>query len=131
MEYHYEVYMGSDAVGKVNIIKQGLYYRVLCRCIVPSDTVYRLYAITETGREKLGVLIPDGDGVLLDRKIPVKRLQEFSRFILSSRSDEDKGRFVPIYPEEPFSYIGQLENAFLEIQNGQVGVCIKDSSGAD
>ena len=32
------------------------------------------------------------------------------------------GKFVPVYPEEPFAYMSRLKGAFLEIRNGQMGI---------
>ena len=131
MEGYYEVYLGNDPAGKVQIQKQGLYYRIICRCIVPKDMVYRLYAVSNQERKNLGVVIPEGDGYILERRIPVKQLSGYTRFMLSARSEMDTGKFIPIYPEEPFSYIVQLENAFLEIQDSQLGVWVREKTGAD
>ena len=83
MEGCYEVYLGNQSAGKVQLIRQGLYYRVICRCRVPGDQVFRLYAVQGNRRENLGVVIPDGDGFSLDKKIPAKNLAgEKIRFIL-------------------------------------------------
>ena len=130
LEGFYEVYLGSNPAGKIQITKQGLYSRIVCRCIVPQDVVYRLYAAGNGKRENLGVVIPDGEGYLLERSIVSKRLEGCTQFLLSARSDREVGKFVPIYPEEPFSYIGQLENTFLEIQNGQPGIRLMENPGA-
>ena len=131
MEGSYGVYLGDTQVGKLQIIQEGLYYRLICRCQVPENMVYRLFAVTESGRENLGVVVPEGDGCVLQRKIPATRLQKGSRFLLSARGEEECGKFVPVYPEEPFSYIAQLGNAFLEVRNGQPGLCWKDKPGAE
>jgi hypothetical protein len=40
------------------------------------------------------------------------------------KHQKSEGKFIPIYPEEPFAYISRLQNAFLEIRNGQAGVVI-------
>ena len=130
MEGSYEVYLEDKAAGKLQIEKEGLYYRLTCRCVVPDDQVYRLFAATDTGRENLGVVLPDDSGYVLRRKIPAKRLKSASRFFLSVRSNESAGKFVPVYPEEPFSYITQLETAFVEVRNGQTGLRWKENPGA-
>lgn len=148
MEMEYEAYLGNRVAGKVRLRKDGLYCHILCRCELPRDTVYRLYGCTGISRENLGVLMPDGDGFLLDRRIPAKRLEGCTQFLLSDGSEitelpkaEEKpepeepmkpepGTFVPIRPEEPFGYLSHLESAFLEEQNGQIGINIQENPGA-
>lgn len=131
MEGFYEVTLNNTVAGKVQLDREGLYYKIQCRCVVPSDVVYRLQAIWDQGRENIGVVVPDGDGFALNRRIPVKNLPDGAVFQLSSSVDERKGKFVPISPEEPFSYIDQLQNAFLEIQDGTIGIRLEKESGAD
>ena len=126
----HEVYLEDRIAGKLQIEKEGLYYRLLCRCVVPDDMVYRLFAVTDKGKENLGVVVPEDGGYVLRRKIPAKRLQPGSRFLLSVRVEAAGEKFVPVYPEEPFTYITQLETAFLEIRNGQTGLCWKENPGA-
>ena len=127
MERCYEVMYGNDAIGKVQVIPQGLYCRIICRCRGTYEQVLRLFADAQGHRENLGVLIPEGDGLLLDRKIPAKRLGTGNlRFYLSSGCGCDGGHFVPICPEEPFLYISRLKTAFLESEQGKVGIRIKE-----
>ena len=131
LEGYYEVYLGNHAAGKVQILRQGLYCRVICRCRIDSDQVYRLYAVSEDSRENLGVVVPEGDGFLLDRKIPVKRLGNGKlRFVLSCGVGGLPGKFVPISPEEPFFYIDRLKTAFLQSERGKVGIRIEENPEA-
>ena len=128
MEGQFEVLLAGRPAGKVQLIRQGLYCRVVCRCVLPADGVYRLYALGDQGRENLGVVVPDGDGFLLDKKIPAKRLGEGKlQFLLSAGGAPYAGRFLPISPEEPFLYLDRLKNTFLESENGKVGIRIKES----
>ena len=39
--------------------------------------------------------------------------------------DHTGERFVPIYPEEPFSYISRLKDAYLARQGEQLGAVIR------
>lgn len=123
LEGCYEVFFGNRVAGKVQVMRQGLYYHLLCRCRIPSDQVYRLYGIGGSIRENLGVLVPEGDGFVLDKKIPVKHLgTEKLRFEVSSGLPAYSGEFVPICPEEPFLYIDRLKTAFLQTEHGKVGI---------
>ena len=126
MEGYYEVTFGNQTVGKVQVLRQGLYYRFICRCQLTGDVVCRLAVRCAGVEEKLGVVVPVEHGFGLDRKIPVKRLgQGMPEFFLSPKHEHQKGTFVPIYPEEPFAYIARLKDAFLLRQNGQLGAMIK------
>ena len=128
MEGAYEVTLGKTGVGKVQLIRQGLYCRVTCRCQVPDDQVYRLFAVMDGHRENLGVVVPDGDGCILDRKIPVKKLTAQSiSFLLSSGEGTVSGKFVPVSPEEPFLYIDRLKTAFLQSEHGKIGIRIEET----
>lgn len=121
MIQEYPVYQGKEQVGKVRLEKQGLYYRLSCRCAV-QEGMYRLTAFCRDRQENLGILIPMGDGFGLDTRLPVKRLGDGELHFRIQTNHT--GTFVPIRPEEPFSYIERLKNAFLEIKDGQKGICI-------
>ena len=118
-------------MGKVQLIRQGLYYRVICRCRCSDDQVRRLYAVWNDSRENLGVLVPEEDGFLLDRRIPAKHLgSDGLKFILSSGGHCREGMLVPVSPEEPFAYIDRLKHAFLETENGKIQIRIKENPEA-
>ena len=125
MEGNYSVHFGNKPVGKVQVIRQGLYYRFICRCQVAGDAVCRLCVICGDKQENLGVVIPVDGGFGLDTKLPVKRIGEGKmEFTLMPKHEVEAGKFVPIYPEEPFAYIEGLKEAFLVKKNGQMGIFI-------
>ena len=127
----YEVYFGKDKAGRVQVTREGLYYRFLCRCRLSGDVVCRLLVRCGQMQENLGVVVPMGDGFGLEKKVPVKHLGEGNmEFVLTPKQDRIGGKFVPIYPEEPFSYIARLKDAFLAQQNGQPGAVINTSGKA-
>lgn len=122
MIQEYPVYQGQEQIGKVRLEKQGLYYRLSCRCAV-KDGMYRLTASCGEKQENLGILLPMGDGFGLDTRLPVKRLGEGE---FHFRIQHNSARtFVPICPEEPFSYIERLKKSFLEIKDGQMGIYVE------
>ena len=123
LENCYEVHLGREAAGKVQLLRQGLYYRVICRCSIPGEQICRLFAIVGDRRENIGVMVPEGDGFVLDKQIPAKRLEgEPLRFTISSGATQCAGEFVPISPEEPFLYIDRLKTAFLSSEHGKIGI---------
>lgn len=126
MEGNYGVYFGNKLAGKVQVLRQGLYYRFICRCQLTGDVVCRLSVSCDDRRESLGVVVPMDGGFGLDTKLPVKRLGEGSmEFRLIPKHDVPEEKFVPIYPEEPFAYIARLKDAYLARKDGQVGVMLE------
>jgi len=87
--------------------------------------MYRLSVSCNGHHENLGVLVPVGDMFGLDTKLAVKRLGEGAfQFLVLPKHPQSQRQFVPIHPEEPFRYITRLQNAFLEVRDGQIGVVV-------
>ena len=126
MEGEYEIKLGNRPMGKVRVTREGLYYRFRCRCQLTGDSVCKVMAEDIS----LGILVPQGDGFVLDTKLPVKRFGEgCTDFQIQPNRPVLDGRFIPIKPEEPFAYIERLKNAYLTRQNGQLGVVIREKAG--
>lgn len=127
LEETYGVYFGNQLAGKVQVQRQGLYYRFHCRCQLTGQVVCRLYVHCGENRENLGVVVPMDGGFGLDTQLPVKRVGEGTlEFFLSPKHDPPRETFVPIYPEEPFAYLSRLKEGFLAHQNGQTGVVFRE-----
>lgn len=125
----YEVLFGNQPAGKVQVVRQGLYYRFVCRCKLSGDVVCRLCVSCGGQQENLGVVVPTGEGFGLDTRLPVKRFREGTpAFSLIPKHAMASGRFVPIVPEEPFAYIERLKTSFLVKKYGQLGIIIEDQS---
>ena len=113
-------------MGRTVIQRQGLYYRFDCRCNPKKAQVYRLM-INQGGRQmSLGIPAPSSDGYWLVSKKPIKEFtSETPEFRLAPKLQTVN--FIPIYPDEPFSYLDRLHNAYMEIRNGVTGVVISAS----
>ena len=73
------------------------------------------------------MLVPDGGDFVLKTKLPIKRLGEGElRFRIQPRHSELTGKFIPLSPEEPFAYLSRLEDAFLKIREGKMGILLKE-----
>ena len=120
----YEIMAGTRRVGQARMEREGLYYRISCRCQMDQE----LCRITVTcgGRlEDLGICVPMDGGFGMDTKIPCKRLGEGTpEFRLLGK--KDIGIFVAVYPEEPFAYMTRLKDAFLTRQRGVTGIIIPE-----
>lgn len=125
MEGNYPVCFAGKQVGKVQVRRQGLYYQIDCRCHLSGDVICRLQVRCGEKKENLGVVVPQDQGFGLRTRLPVKRIGEGNMtFLLVPKYDKLEGKFAPIYPEEPFSYIARLKEAYLVRQNDQVGIYI-------
>ena len=119
---------GTRQVGKVQVTKEGLYWRVICHAQLFGSIMYRLVAVTGGRRENVGILAPSGEGYSLDRRIPLKNLEEEGlQFLLLPSHEPMEGKFVPITPEEPFSYLENLKDAYLARQKGRLGVILPEN----
>lgn len=125
MMEHYYVYFGKDQVGGVQVVRQGLYYRFTCRCRLAGDVICRLQVTCGDKRESLGIVVPMDGAFGLETKLPVKRLGEGKmEFLLLPKHENPAEHFIPISPEEPFSYIARLKEAYLVKRNGQQGILV-------
>ena len=132
MDGNYELKFGGQTVGKVQVIRQGLYYRFHCRCRMPGDGVCRVKVSCGGREESLGILVPAGDGFGLETRLAAKRLGQGSpEFTVVPNRARLHGKFVPIKPEEPFAYIARLKDAYLAARFGQLGAVIQEAEGCN
>ncbi len=123
----YDVKIGDIKVGEVAVEKQGLYYRFSCRCHLSGKTMHRAVVICGGVRVDLGICVPVDGRFGVDKKLPCKNFAPGKpEFLLLPKGNERSGKFVPVYPEEPFAYMSKLKNAFLEIRDGQAGILITE-----
>ena len=123
----YAIKLGEKNVGQARMEREGLYYRISCRCSLQEKGVYRILVSCGSKQENLGICVPVAEGFGIDTKIPVKRLGEGKpEFQLLPRQEQPKGIFAPVYPEEPFSYMARLKGAYLARQADRLGIVIPE-----
>lgn len=127
MEGRYDILRGGEAIGQADINREGLYYRFSCRCRLSGEVICRLKVTWEDKEENLGILIPDGNGFSLNVRIPVSRVGKGKPvFHVLPRHGKPDDRFIPISPETPFQYLHRLQDAYLQVREGQPGIVLKD-----
>lgn len=155
MDENYAVMYRGEQVGKLQMQKQGLYCRMQCRCQLPGDDIYRLKMLQGKESIHIGVLVPEGDGFLLDKRIPAKRIPagELHFVVRGSREPEEpeekpeekpeqtqeqtqesipeEQEFVPICEEEPFPALEQVRDSILAWQDGQPGIFVQKDNGTE
>ncbi|MBQ9839135.1 MAG: hypothetical protein IJO56_06580 [Oscillospiraceae bacterium] len=125
MEEIYPVVLGGEKIGSAAVTRKGLYLKILCRCRLSADVLYKVLASCGDREFNLGILVPGEDGFTLETSFPIKKLGDGPYcFRAVPRHISTDGKFVPIYPEEPFSYLQKLKQAYLEIRDGQIGLRI-------
>lgn len=118
-----KIYLGGQAIGEVRVERRGLYYRFECRCDLSGEVVCRIQAVCGENAVNLGIPVPENGVFALRTQIPVKHLGEGKlTFRAIPKGVEKKGIFIPLAPEEPFRYLRRLEDAFLQVRDGQVGI---------
>ena len=123
----YRLCLGCDEIGTVDIQKNGLYYRVNCRCRLSGHIVYCLVATSDTGKVNLGILVPENGFFCLRTSLPVKKLSvQNLKFTVEPKHLQEDQLFVPIRAEEPFLYLERLHNAYLRTKGMQTGVVFAD-----
>ena len=116
MEGIFDVTQGGQVAGTVEVKREGLYCRILCRCRGDDGKIHRLYA----ENEKIGVLVPDRGGLILETKVAAKRLKEGCAFTL----DEKQPNFIPIRPGEAFAHLEKVRSAKLAFRHGEPGMIL-------
>lgn len=114
MEGKYDVTLNGQAVGTVELNREGLYYRLSCRCRMVDNEIHRLYA----DGERIGVLVPERGALILNTKMAGKRLKDGCNFTLDGQNE----RFIPILPGDAFGHLDKLRTGRLVFRDGQPGL---------
>ena len=129
---NHNVLIGNETIGKVKVTKEGLYYRICCKCKLSGAVVCRLVIQWDNKAESLGVLVPEADSFCLNTKLPAKRLGDGQPvFRVTPKHEKLPERFVPIRADEPFAYLSELEKAYLKSSAEAVGIIIPEDSAPD
>ena len=106
----------GQVAGAAEVRKEGLYFRIFCRCRMTDREVHRLY----THGKNLGVLIPDRGELVLETKVAAKRFRSPWAFTM----DEKEACFVPIRPGEAFPYLDKIRGGKLVFRDGEMGMLL-------
>lgn len=119
----YEICLKQETVGQAIVERQGLYYKVECRCDLPAGKRYHAVALGKSGQEDLGLLIPAGNSFRSCKSVAVKKLGEGA---LSFRLEPvaADGMFIPLREDTPIECIDKLRSAVLSERDGMRGIRI-------
>lgn len=118
----YSVYLNDVNVGTVELTPARLYFQIKCACSIRKG-IYRLYDECEQGAVPIGLCVPQGGMLRLERSVPIKRLgQGCHRFYLVCEDCDKFGRKVKLSADEPFFYLQDLEKARFCLIDGEPSV---------
>ncbi|MBE6977092.1 MAG: hypothetical protein E7438_00415 [Ruminococcaceae bacterium] len=127
MEGTYELLQGGQAVGRVQVTRQGMFYCVGCQCKLSGAVKFRLIMESNGSELDLGILRQDKAWFRLQTRVNVKTAgQGRPAFCLRPQKDTAASLLVPVCPEEPFGYLARLEQAYLVRQNGKMLLGFRD-----
>lgn len=120
----YDVFWDGQAVGTAAFEKEGLYWKIHCRCDLPDGVPY---CITLKAGEQIdmGLLVQEEDGLCLTKRIAMKRIGDAQpSFVVMRRDKKTQTQFKAIEPNEPFDYLENLKESRLEEQDGKLGIML-------
>ena len=121
----YDVYFADRHIGTVRVTVEGLYYYIQCQCRVFTDAVYKLAALCERGDVDIGVCVPKGSLLVLDKRVPKKSIgKEIQRFYIHQKQNKNNTIIASVDPNEPFEYISMLDGAKLVQNMGRIELLI-------
>ena len=123
----FEIFYHDRVVGTADVKTEGLYYRIVCHCVPPDESVYRICVSDGLNTRNLGICVPEGNTFFLTARIPVKYLKEKMRFeLMASKQEQEK---ISVSTDEPFNALDHLETARFQIVNGQPEILIDPIQG--
>lgn len=116
----FPIMLDGNAVGELTVDQEGLYRSFQARCRRPGPEVFRLYAVGEVGKLRLGVPEPRGNLLLLYKKLSAREAAAAGPLIrgelrLCDAEEDDEGWQPVSYPEQLF-YNAFLKERFRGIQ---------------
>ena len=112
------MYLAGQSVGKVQLTRIGLFYELKCTCVLHDAGMWNLIMTGENGSVHLGLLIPENDGMQLQKRMPVKKMEiDKPIFSLSPREGGNK-TVIPIRSDLPFEYLHKLPDSSMVMVDG-------------
>ena len=127
MDGMYDIFRGPDQIGKVQVSREGLYYRFQCCCDLTGEVIHRLLVTCAGKTENLGIPVPGGDAFYLTTRLPVSHFHQGEPvFQAVPKHPQDEKLWVPISPDMPFEYISRLADAVAQKREEGMGILIPE-----
>lgn len=119
----YNILFNETPVGRAEVKTVGLYYHFSCTCNPPDSGFYRITVTDGDSVNNLGICVPEGSNFTCTARIPKKHLNG-DRLSFALKPFNEEVTAIPIQTGEPFSQLDRLDNARLQLTNGQTEIII-------
>ena len=120
----YPIYYKDSITGKAQMIRQGMFYMLHCRCDLPADQTYTLQILTPKKTLDLGICFQTEKGIGLSVRLPAKELEQQNLQFIAVDPSENNRKLLEINPDIPVESLEEMltgrfirkgEKAFIEI----------------
>lgn len=118
MNKEYDLYFGDTVVGKVYVSREGLYYCIQCVAHPPVMDKYWLSAESDGNSLIIGMCVPEGKTLRSFNRFGVNRLTQ-GEYIFSLVTQKDQSNQIPIFADQPFLNLQDVESGMLYVQKGK------------
>lgn len=129
MEGYWKVWFEGTEVGRCCVERKGLYYHFSSRCNCATDQIYRLRLSCNDKSVDIGVFVPCGDYLLLEKRIAIKNLpvgEPVFTVKLCKQTEREEGQFIPINENGPVLCLKELHRACFAVRDGVPGILIRE-----
>ena len=121
----YKLYRQQRPVGKVELTREGLYYRIRC-CCEPTKEILRLICKGCHGDVLVGVCGPAGWGFGIERRMPVKSFDSDPQEFYLQGQKERQRDFFELTHQLPDVLQDKLERCRFMVRDGVPGLYLTD-----
>ena len=107
----YDVKFGTKTIGSVVVETIGLYTRFTCRCLCPTDGIFRVVAHYGSEAIDLGICTPEGSEYITTAKIPTNQIYAGTPRFCLVRHDCDGAVCIPVDCNNKVNYLTRLPDA--------------------
>lgn len=120
MNGNYPITLNGTKIGDAYVYREGLYYKIICRCHFPDNKPWRLKVYNDQKEIDLGICVGTAHGRGLETRIPIKSLDRgvlsFCAYLI------DRSSLYTVCENEPFDRISQVLHMRLSVKNGRRGL---------
>lgn len=126
MDIGQDVFFGEDRVGSIQLHSSGLYYDIISTVSGVCKQMMVLWAQTDHGLERIGLLAPYATGCRLVTKIAKKRLGQGSvHFFVAEKTQELPGELELLDENSAFSHLKDLTEGVFVRRGDEAGVLFR------
>ncbi len=120
MKREFDIMANGKIVGRADVVPCGLYYDVHCKCNL-QDGIVRIVAKCVDRRENIGICVPSNGKMVIQTRIPQKRLCSLQGFEAVCQMAEE---WIAITEGKPISCLSHIADARFIYRNGCPGLII-------